>query len=432
MTMSTMTKSLPVYGTLPASMFLSRNGGRLDAVKGMERMDLRSVGLVPGIGGGDRGYNAQGDIVTQTLDGVPLNDLWRDYQDMLREFNAKRDTLLNFLTWRTTKAREDDINRDGALVDFEESTEYGEPVGVRPRIPTTQSLGYTFKWYDVAARFTWQFLANAEANQVDTIADQVAEADNRNLFKQVMTAFFNPVRRVNREGLTVYPFYAGAAGDLPPAVGSTTFADAHNHYVTTNSATLTPAHLESFQNLVREHGYKRSNGYTLVVLINDNDTVENRIRQFRSIANNNGVADATHGNFDFVPAQGTSPLLLPVDVRLDDNGVTRPPASIAGMEVVGAYSEMIFVKNEFIPAGYMALFVTGGELNIANPIAIREHPQQGLRGLRLVKGRTPDYPLIDSFWNHGFGTGIRRRGAGAVMQIVASATYTAPALYNAF
>jgi hypothetical protein len=49
--------------------------------------------------------------------------------------------------------------------------------------------------------------------------------------------------------------------------------------------------------------------------------------------------------------------------------------------------------------------------------------------LRLVKGRTPDYPLIDSFYNRGFGTGIRHRGAGVVMQITASGTYTIPAAY---
>jgi hypothetical protein len=425
-------KGFQPYGVLPGSMFLNRHGDRLGPVKGMEAFPLRELGLIPGGAGGDRGYNASGDVVTETTDGVSLNDLWKDYQDMLREFSTKRDTLLNFLTWRTTKAREDDINKDGALIDFEEATEYGEPVGVRPRPPTSMSLGYTLKWFDVAARFTWQFLLNAESTQVDTIADQVLEADNRLLFKQVMTTFFNPVRRLNKEGWTVYPFYAGVAGDDPPDVGTTTFADLHQHYVTTNSATLTPAHLEALQTLVTEHGYKRSNGYALVVLINDGDVVENRIRQFRSIANNNGVADATHGNFDFVPAQGTSPLLLPVDVRLSDNGVVRPPAKIGGMEVVGAYDQMIFVKNEFIPALYMALFVTGGEENVLNPIAIREHPSQGARGLRLVKGKTPDYPLIDSFWNHGFGTGIRRRGAGAVMQIVASASYTAPTAYNTF
>jgi hypothetical protein len=426
-------KGLRPYGALPASMFLNRSGGKLAPVNGAEAFPLRDLGLIPGVGGGDRGYNAAGDIITETQNGVSLNDLWNDYQDMLREFNAKRDTLLNFLTWRTTAAREDDINRDGALVDFEEATEYGEPVGVRPRIPTSTSLGYTFKFFDVAARYTWQFLANADSQQVDTIADQVAEADNRLMFRHVLTTLFNPVRRINREGNNVYPFYAGAVGDKPPDVGTTTFADSHNHYVTTNSATLTPAHLESLQTLLTEHGYKRSAGYTIIVLINDGDTTENRLRQFRSIAQiNPSTPDATHGNFDFVPAQGTSPLLLPTDVRLSDNGVVRPPATIAGMEVVGAYDQMVFVKNSFVPAGYLAAFATGGQESVQNPVAIREHPNQSLRGLRLVKGKTPDYPLIDSFWLRGFGTGIRRRGAGAVLQVVASATYTAPAAYNAW
>lgn len=426
MSVQTMSRSLGLapLGVMPAKMFLGRDGGALPPIRGMERVDLRSLGVLPGIAGGDRGYHAAGDIITETVDGVSLNDLWRDYQDMLAEYNSIRNDLLNFLTWRTTKSREDDINRDGALIDFEESTEYGEPVGVRPKPPTTQSLGYTFKWYDVGARYTWQFLADAEAQQVDSIADLVAEADNRLMFTQVMTTLFNPTRRVNKEGQTVYPFFAGQAGDQPAPVGTTTFADAHQHYVTSGNATLSPLHLEALMSLVTEHGYKRSRGYTLVLMINENQ--ENDIRQFRAIANGGT------GHFDFVPAQGTSPLLLPVDVRLDDNGVTRPPANLRGMEVVGAYSEMTIVKNEFIPDGYMVLFATGGSENIQNPIAIREHPNAGLRGLKLVKGKTPDYPLIDSFYNRGFGTGIRRRGAGAVMQITAAGAYTAPAAYNTF
>jgi hypothetical protein len=52
-----------------------------------------------------------------------------------------------------------------------------------------------------------------------------------------------------------------------------------------------------------------------------------------------------------------------------------------------------------------------------------------MQGLRLVKGANPDYPLIDSFYNRGFGTGVRQRGGAAVMQITASGTYTPPTSY---
>ncbi len=413
--MKTMTKTL-----YRPEFILPSLAGSAVAKRGMELVDLKSLGIIPGVAGGARGINSHGDIVTETSDGVAINDLWNAYQEMLADFNRLRDPLLNFLTWRTTRAREDIIGA-GAQADFEEASEYGEPVGIRPEAPPTTSLGYTFKWYDLAARFTWQFLADADSQQVDAIANMAGEASNRLVFTTVMKTLFNTVRRTNREGQTVYPFYAGAVGDDPPDVGTTTFADQHNHYVTTNNATLTPAHLESLQTLVREHGYKRTAGYELVLMINE--AQEGTIRNFRSTANGGT------GTYDFVPAQGTPSLLLPVDVRLDDNGVTRPPATLRGMEVVGAYSEMTIVKNEFIPAGYMVLFATGGPENIQNPIAIREHPQQGLRGLRLVRGRVADYPLIDSFYNHGFGTGIRHRGAGAVLQIVASTTYTVPAAY---
>lgn len=396
--------------------------------RGMELVDLRALGIMPGVAGGDRGYNAEGDIVTETADGVDINALWRDYQDMLREFNAQRNDLFNFLTWRTTASREDIVGA-GQQTDFEEASEFGEPVGVRPGPPPYTSLGYTLKWYDLAARFTWQFLANSPAQQVDTIADMAAEADNRLMFNMVLRTVFNTNRRVNREDQTVYPFYAGTAGDQPPTVGTTTFADQHNHFVTSGGATITPQNLEAMQELLREHGYKRSNGYTLVLMINDASEEEGVIRNFRSMANGTGEADATHGTYDFVPAQGTPSILLPTDVRLEDNGVTRPPASLRGMEVVGAYAEWTIVKNEYIPAGYVFGFATGGSENINNPVAIREHANAGLRGLRLVKGRTPDYPLIDSFYNRGFGTGIRHRGAGAVMQITANANYAVPPVY---
>ena len=385
--------------------------------QGMESVDLRTLGVIPGIAGGARGINAAGDIITETADGVALNDLWKAYQEFLAAFNALRDPLLNFLTWRTTKAREDLIG-SGVQADFEEASEYGEPVGIRPETPPTTSMGYTFKWYDLGARFTWMFLADADSQQVDAISNMAAEAHNRGVFVQVLKTLFNTTRRTNKEGQTVYPFYAGAAGDLPPAVGTTTFADNHQHFVTTASATLTPAHLESLQTLVREHGYKKTNGYSLVLMINE--AQEGTIRNFRSTANGGT------GTYDFIPAQGTSSLLLPTDLRTEGGA---PPATLRGMEVVGAYAEMTIVKNEFIPAGYMVLFATGGPENIQNPIAIREHPQASLRGLRLVRGRVPDYPLIDSFYNYGMGTGIRHRGAGAVMQITASGSYTVPATY---
>ena len=213
-------------------------------------------------------------------------------------------------------------------------------------------------------------------------------------------------------------FYSGVVGDKPPTYKMTTFADSHNHFVTSGTATVTAPNLEALINLLEEHGYTKVNGYNQVVLVNkaQGDT----IRGFRSVANGGT------GKYDFVPAQGTPAFLLPTNMVAEGG---RPPATINGLDVIGAYGNATIVQEDYIPAGYMVALVTGGEDNLSNPLAFREHPTATLRGLRLVKGRNPDYPLIDSFYIRGCGVGVRHRGAGAVMQVTTNGAYAIPAAY---
>lgn len=394
------------------------------AKRGMELVDLKSLGILPGIAGGAQGYSAQGDIVTKTIDGMDINALWNVYQETLGVYNEPRTRLVNFLTYNTTLASEP-YGVAGDLATFQEATEYGEPVGYRPSV-SQKFLGYTFKWYDLAARFTWMFLANAPASQVDSIQDMAMEADNRLVFTNVMKTLFNNTRRTNEFGTTVYPLYSGVTGtdgDDPPDVGARTFADGHNHYVT--AASLTPAAVENQYNLIAEHGYTTALGYSAVLMVNK---VQGDImRNWRSAAN--GGSGATGGGtYDFIPAQGTPSFLLPQTLRVAE-GQTQPPNQINGLTVIGTYGDWTVVQEDYIPAGYLVGFVTGGPESIRNLIAFREHTNASLRGLRLVKGRTPDYPLIDSFYNRGFGTGIKYRGAGAILQITGG-SYTVPAQYT--
>lgn len=375
------------------------------------------------ISGAAEGYNAHGDIITQTPDGVNLNDLWGAYQEFLQEWNAKRSSLVRLFTWNTTDSFERVFPTPTGLANFEEATEYGEPVGHRPEV-ASEIQGYRFKWYDLAARFTWQFLADAPSQQVDQVANMAAEADNRLIFNEVMRTLFSNVRGINKEAQTVYPFYAGQVGDQPPPYGATTFADQHNHFVTggasSTAGVATAPLLESLIELVTEHGYSKANGYTVVVLVNK--AQGDQIRQFRSIANGGA------GLYDFVPSTNTASFLLPLDTRLPQ-GFTQPPNSYQGFDVIGAYGDALIIQEDYIPANYMVCMATGGEQNLSNPIAFRQHPTSSLQGLRLVKGRTPDYPLIDSFYMRGFGTGVRNRGAGAVLQLTTSTTYSAPTQY---
>jgi hypothetical protein len=148
------------------------------------------------------------------------------------------------------------------------------------------------------------------------------------------------------------------------------------------------------------------------------------IRTFKSVQNG-GTA-----RWDFIPSVGTPNFLLPDQFIVNTaSGGTRPPDTYRGFKVIGKYGDALILENDFFPPGYVVTTVTGGPENITNPIGIREHRRQNLRGLRLVKGRSDDYPLQDSYWQRGFGTGVRHRGSTYVMQITAAGSYTVPATY---
>jgi hypothetical protein len=119
-----------------------------------------------------------------------------------------------------------------------------------------------------------------------------------------------------------------------------------------------------------------------------------------------------------------------VQLATNVNGVPQPPQTYRGFKVLGQYGDGLILENDYFPAGYVVTTATGGPENLNNPIGIREHARPELRGLRMVKTRQDDYPLQDSYWQRGFGTGVRQRGGTYVMQITSSGSYTAPTQYT--
>lgn len=385
------------------------------AKRGMEMIDFRALGIMPGIAGGARGTSTEGDIITRTTDGRDLNAIWAEFQATVATQNAERQALIDFLTYGVQNPVEDVPQFVGD--DFEEASEFGEPKGIRA--PGSYfSLAFDFKWYDLAARFTWKFLADATAAQVEAINQAALEADNRLIFNRVLKTIFNNVNLtadINKTAYTVYKFY-NADGTVPPTYKGNVHAGSHTHYLTSGAATVDPGDLQDIIEHLRHHGYSQNNGQRLVLMVNPAQTVT--IRLFR--AGTNGA------QYDFVPAQGSPPFLLPVNQQLVG---AQPAAELAGLTVAGVYGPLIVVEEDYIPAGYMLAFATGGRGALTNPVGLREHANPGLRGLRLIPGDRNDYPLVDSFYSRGFGTGIRQRGAGVVMQITTNGAYSIPAAY---
>lgn len=402
-------------------MLLSAPLARI-AAPGKELVDLSELGIFSRIMGADGGYHTQADaLVTQTSDGVDLNAMWAEFQATLEIFNTRRQTLIDLLTFSVT----DPIERvpQVGTVDFEDASEFGVPKAVRLAL-NYFSLGYDFRDYDIATRYTWKYLRDHDARAVQALHNAVLEGYNRLQFRRVMEAIFdnrNRVADINNDNIPVYPLY-NADGTVPPTYKGTTFPSSHSHYLVTNNTAVDSGDVEDLYNLIAEHGYGIEQSTTFVLLVNKAEGAV--IRGFRTGVVNNNAAVA---KWDFIPSANSPTLIVPNATGLIGS---TPPSTYGGLNVIGSYGNILVIEEEYIPAGYMLMFGSGGTANLQNLVGIREHANTAYRGLRLLPGNQAGYPLVEGFYSVGFGTGIRQRAGGAVAQIKASGTYDIPDAYE--
>lgn len=373
--------------------------------------------------GFDEGTLERSDVLVQAADGSDINVIWGEIQELLAIWNSQRDRLIDYLTFQVNEV----IDYVGVPVevDFEVASEYGKPVGIRGGSFYTR--GYDFRFYDLAIRYTWMFLAEATRQQIDNYTNMALEADNRLIFKKTMSTVFNSA---NGTGIadrniptTVYKFYNGD-GEVPPTYKNITFTGSHTHYYTSyglpsqvQNAALQPATIDDLEDEFYNHGYTLQNGYDLVLWVNRQEG--KKIRTFKVV---NGA------RYDFIPSQGVGGgIYQPQSLGI----VGRPDGSPVDGEL-GTYGPFHVIEEPYIPAGYVVALVSGGALNINNPVGFREHKNPAYQGLKLVKGPDGSYPLSEAFYRRGFGTGVRQRGGGIVVQLVnsTSTTYTVPTAYN--
>jgi hypothetical protein len=210
----------------------------------------------------------------------------------------------------------------------------------------------------------------------------------------------------------VYPFYNGDA-TVPPPWKTTVHSAAHQHYMTSGAAApngYDSADIAAIETNLAHHGYGAVTGSRLVLMFNESNAGPIR-----------GAARPTW-TYDFIPSSTQPAWLATTGVQ----GGTQVPGNLQGLNVIGSYGNFVVIVDDWLPADYIFAFATGGFDSADNPVGLREDPRAP--GLRLVKGRDNDYPLINSFYNRGFGSGVRKRGAGVVMQITAGA-YAVPAAY---
>ena len=411
------------------AMFVNAPYAR-SAMPGHELVDLNELAIFNSLFGEDGGYHTQADaVVTQTRDGFDINTLWAEFQATLEIFNDRRNALVDLLSFSVT----DPIERVPQVgsVDFEDASEFGVPKSVRIK-QSYFAMGYDFRDYDIGLRYTWKFIRDHDARQVQAEHNAVLEGHNRLVFRRVMEAIFdnrNRMADIEDQNVNVYALYNGD-GTVPPEFKGTTFDGTHTHYLVSGSTAdgggkvhVDPGDLDTIKQKIAEHGYGDEQGTTFVVLMNSIDATD--VRAFRA-----GVADPNNGvvaKYDFIPSSNSPTLITPNATGLIGS---LPPATWNGLRVIGSYNNMLIIEEDYIPVNYLLGFGTGGTGNLQNLVGIREHANAAYRGLRLLPGNQQGYPLVESFYSVGFGTGIRQRAGGVVLQLKASGSYDIPDKYE--
>jgi hypothetical protein len=366
-----------------------------------------------------KGISTRGDVlINMTNDGVPLEDIWAEIQDVLAIYNEERSAIRNLVSFRTLNAA-DAVPQSISSESFEEATEFGVPRAVRPPADWLK-LGYSFKDWDLSLRSTWKFLREATAEQVQAGVTRILEADNKLTNGTVLNRLLNPATETNEWQHTCWGLWNGD-GMIPPPYLGTTFDGTHTHYLTSGSTLLDAADLEAMMHHIREHGYGIDpNGAQLVTFMNPADFEASLITSWRA-----GVQYATGAplpKWDFIPSA-----LQPTFISNEIIQGPIPPADYNGLKVWGSYGYTLLCQSAYIPANYVAMVATSGPNSPDNPVGFREHVNTAYQGLRHIPGVGP-YPLVDSFFARGFGVGTRHRGAAVVMRLTTVTTYTAPTL----
>lgn len=377
--------------------------------------------LIWGGDGNRSGIMTEGDILTHTIDGVDLNELWSEFIDANTIYNEHKQGFVGLLTYPVTSNIE--LVPQIGDFDFEEATEFGIARGQNTNISYYQ-LAYDYKDWDLKLGYTWKFLRDTPAEQVEAVHTKAIQGDQALVFRKSMEALFYNVTRstiVNAMEYKVYPL-ADGDGWIPPAYKGVTFDGSHNHYLASGATTMDSGDFEDSVNHLTEHGYGWDTGTQIVCFANRSEVAQIRTWRFQQTNENSVVA-----NYDFVPALGQPALIVPNAEGLLGG---QAPAVWNGLRVSGSYQDVLVIEEPLMPAGYVMFLSTGGVNTDENIVGIREHSSAEWRGLRLLPGNQQRFPLVDGFYLHGFGSGIRRRTGAVILQITTNGTYTAPTQYT--
>jgi len=306
-----------------------------------------------------------------TLDDVDTRMLYKEFQQGVDIYNEAEWGIVAKFIRSTTK---ESVKVWERSMEFEESSEGYLETWQKIR---NREIAISLKDYALGFGFTKQAIQDSTANELAETQAEALRADQRLLAKLYFSVCLSPA---SNKG-----FWDGAETVAPPAHKGNTFLTTHTHYVTSGAATPTLADINLLKRLIREHGYQGG----LFAFLNSN-TVE-----------------------DLENLAGWTTAMTP-------NSVIEAIAK-GGFDAVKVFQGLTWITDDWVPDGYIMAI----EGNI-KPVTMREPLAAAARGLKLYEGPYSDMPLREAYYERRMGMEACHRGAGAVIQITTSGTYSKP------
>ncbi|WP_139836670.1 hypothetical protein [Mycobacterium szulgai] len=361
------------------------------------------------------GINVHGDVLVNRLnDGTDLNDMWDEWRELLNIWNNEKTKLTDLLIFKTTVSGEA-VPQDMTIGSFETATDLGVPKSVGS--PNALPLGYKFGDFDLASRFSWRFLRDADIRQVEAVMNGILAADNQLVTGTILRRLCDPAEKRNEHQMRVFGLWNGTDGLTPPSYMGRTFSQNTTHYIPSQASQIDAADIEDAIRLIVRKGYGTSSNSKLLILANSDES--ELIQAWR--AGEPSRPSGPDASYDFIPANDAPPWITKTGEL-----VGQPvPGEIWGLKVEGSYGPALLIQSDFIPSGYVAVVASSGPNSMNNVMGFREHPNTAYQGLRHIPGEG-QYPIVGSYSQRSFGVGVRQRGAAAVIQVTNSSSYTAP------
>lgn len=270
-------------------------------------------------------------------------------------------------------------------------------------------VAYDFRLYGDQTAWTRVALATMSAGDAEKarIAKELANANTRRIM--MLRHIFNNANESvsDRKGTLVIRRLAngdtqpdGTPTLYPPRQGELEMAE-ENHYLVSGYAAADISDTNNPTETIAGHLKHHFANNKLVVFINAAQTPK--------------VKALT--NFTERTAEGV--ILGANSDQVDESYLENLPG-----DFLGVIDGVIVQEWSAIPAGYMF----GQNLLAAPPLKRRVHEAEEMRGFRLVAMQS-EYPLLEAYWQDGFGYGVANRLNGVVLQLKASGTYEVPAVY---